>query len=581
MTIGRGAFGLACFCLLALAAIVGPAIAAAAECPNEEFRRGPSALLPECRAYELVSPPDKEGGYVIPTMPVRVSPDGNAAGFFSFASFAGNGGAPWDSSYVARRGAASWGTQGLDAPQFNSTGNLNGHPSPVSSLYFTKTLQASKVALLPGAIENGSNIYVQNNLTGQRELVAAREGDALFNEAGGGGGQGLYVGSSRDWSHLLLTSTSDLSGEVTDGPPHFYDFTGGRPHVVDILPNGKIAPAAHLPNFTVGYAHAMSEDGSRAFFMVGKNGVGPLYMREDNSRTVPISASQRSEDAGTVYPAEFIAASPNGSEVIFTVVQHLTEEEDGSIYRYDVDSGELTGLLPSAANLRKVLAVSEDGSYVYFASTSVLAEGATPPSGGSVNLYALHDGQIKWIGQTAASQPESLGPNQVQASPDGNHFAFASFSPMTEGDLPNPACTGSPVAGACMQVYAYEYASGKLTCVSCSDPNLGNSELGGLQVHEHPYGDRYPRAVLDNGTVFFDTPNHLLPRDVNGSDDVYAWRNGAHSLISTGTGSGEAGFAAATADGSSVFFRTAQSLVKQDVDTSPDLYVDRIGGGLA
>lgn len=584
MTIGSAAFGLACLCLFALAAIVGPATAAAAECPNEEFRRGPSALLPECRAYEMVSPPLKEGGYVHPNLSVRVSPDGSAAGFYSYTSFAGDLSSPWVAGYVARRGATDWGTQPLDPPQFNSTGNPLRKATTASSLYFTKTLQFSKVALLPGAIEGGSNVYVQNNLTGERELVAAREGDQLFNESGGGG-FGVYVDGSSDWSHLLLKSATALNGEVTDGAPHLYDFTDGKPHVIDVLPNGEIASAAHIDELHFPYAHAMSEDGSRAFFTVGEVGPGPLYMREHDARTVPISASQRSADAGTVYPAVFIAASADGSEVIFTSNQQLTEGPSGGLYRYDVESGGLTSLLPGNAGLRKVLAVSEDDSYVYFAASGVLAEGATTPALNAANLYALHDGQIKWIGQTAGSENEQGGPEEVLASPNGAHIAFASFSPMTADDLPSPACqphsghNGAPEL--CQQVYAYEFASGELICVSCADPNFGHSDLGGQEFHENGYGDRYPRAVLDNGTVFIDTPNRLLPRDVNGSLDIYAWRNGVDSLVSTGTGSGQTNFADATPDGSSVFFRTAQSLVKQDVDSSPDLYVARIDGGLA
>jgi hypothetical protein len=90
--------------------------------------------------------------------------------------------------------------------------------------------------------------------------------------------------------------------------------------------------------------------------------------------------------------------------------------------------------------------------------------------------------------------------------------------------------------------------------------------------------------------LFFDSADALVPQDTNGKEDVYEYeppgvgsctssaatfsaaQSGCIGLISSGTSSRESAFLDASETGGDVFFLTAASLVKQDVDTAFDVY---------
>jgi len=79
--------------VLSLAVMSGAAVAAGS-CPDEQARaeRG-SLALPDCRAYELVTPPDKNGavlGEGNGSLPLAVSADGKHAVTTSVQCFAGS-----------------------------------------------------------------------------------------------------------------------------------------------------------------------------------------------------------------------------------------------------------------------------------------------------------------------------------------------------------------------------------------------------------------------------------------------------------------------------------------------------------
>ncbi len=592
----RGVLALACACASLIAVtVLSTSPATAAECPNEQFRVGPAAALPECRAYEQISPVDKNGGSVNEKQTVYSEPSGNALIYSSTASFAGAPGSPTFNRYISRRNGPEWGTEAADAPQSNPHGFVIS-VTPGISAELDHTVQVSKLALAPGAIEGGSNVYLRDNLTGTRTLIAASEGNGLYGQFSSLGGS-AYVEATPDLSHIVLASSFALTPDALEGVPNIYDYTAGELHLVNHLPNGSVDPSgAHAGAYNLPGQHIISEDGSRIFFMLGGSSTNPgqLYMREDGVTTVPISASQRAENTGFVAEAQFAGASADGSAVYFTSEANLTEASEThssrTLYRYSVETGELTDLTadpgdPEGPRVQNVFGLSKDGSYVYFAAQAALAEGAEATTNMATNLYAWHNGQTRYIGRTTDGEPEFGGPVQKLVSPNGLHLAFAVYSPMTEADVPSPKCAVDPAEGnapeSCRDVYDYDYASGHLTCLSCNGPGEGNSVLGGQDFHETAAPGYYPRAVLNDGTVFFDTPNRLVPHDVNGVGDVYAWRDGELMLVSTGTSERPSNFADATPDASSIFFRTGQPLVGQDTDLSVDLYDARVDGGLA
>jgi len=107
-----------------------------------------------------------------------------------------------------------------------------------------------------------------------------------------------------------------------------------------------------------------------------------------------------------------------------------------------------------------------------------------------------------------------------------------------------------------------------------------------------------PRAVLDNGRVFFNAFDGLVPADSNGEWDVYQYEpvgvgncqassggasvvpsaGGCVSLISSGTAEEEAAFFDASVTGDDAFFWTPAQLSVLDEDHELDIYDGRVNG---
>jgi hypothetical protein len=540
-----------------------PAVAQAEQCPNEQLRREDnSTQLPECRAYELVSPPLKQGAAIYGMEAVLTAPSGERALYGSTGAFADAPGAPVINNYVASRGPSGWSSRAVEAPQANE-GVILGVPTQGVSEDLTGALQSSALVLTPGAVRGQGNIYVSNPTTGARTFVGTSGGRYAFREFGSDI-YSTYVGGSSDFSHVVFSYPFALLPGSVEGATNLYDWTGGALRLVNYLPDGTLATGVSTFG-RVGEGHSISSDGSEIFF----DAEGALYVREDDARTIPISVSRRADASSAPQEGTFVGASADGSTVYFTSYANLVEGPETitpKLYRYDLNTGQLTTPVSTSAEVEGVLRVSDDGSYVYFTALGALTPGATQAQFGSPNTYVWHEGQgIKLI---APGGPRLEG----QVSPNGLHFAFVTAQQLT-----------SFHCSACSLLYDYDYASGSIRCVSCNPTGAPPSAPVDFAPMREVVGsalDAYrSRSVLDDGKVFFDTQDSLLPQDTNGQYDVYEWQDGQLALLSGGTAGEGSFFSDASPDGANVFFKTGQALVGQDIDTATDVYDARVDGG--
>ena len=574
-------------------------------------------------AYELVSTPNKNGGNVAPYETVQVAPSGHAAMYASTSAFGGAEGGTAYSTYVARRTADGWTTRPQTPPMTNRD-DLFGKPVVAFSSDLTQAFSMSQRALAPGAIEGGGNLYLQDTSTGARRYVGGSADEQLIQSIGNASSsRTLYAGASADFRHVVFGTEYKLVPEAY-GPDevwqnrNVYEIADGAVRLASIRDDGSTAPHGVIAGRgRPGRSNAVSSDGRRIFFTAARpeDGSGTLYMREDGHSTVDIARSQRSGSTESAF-RDWGGASADGSTVYFQAFGPLTDEAapnppdaPGPIRLYRWRDGELTevvrGSVDSAAHM-SVMAVSDDGKYVYFLTPGPLSSTSlTTPhlyvwdeEGGVRLIAALQDLRTpgaQWGGLPPGS-PLETGPRDFSISPDGSKFAFHTYSGLVGNDTRNPGCTLYADAGGsgyCAASYTYDSVSNELTCVSC-DPSgskpTSHAVIVGVkfasvgassQLTLFPsYSEYKPTAVFDDGTVYFDSSDRLVPEDTDGRRDGYRWRSGELTLLSPGT-TADTVIADISADQRTVFLLTEDRLVGIDRDDSRDLYAVRAGGGFA
>ncbi len=617
-----------------------------------------AVALPDNRAWEMVSPPDKQGAPVEALTRegglILSSENGNALTYVVDNALGeevqGNRSPEWQ-QVLAARGSRGWSSEDIATPSTRVKGVYPG--SAPEYQFFTPELSTALVEpkelaggnaeppLAPGVKQ--ATMYLRDDATGTFLPLVTEANTAPGTKFGG---EIHFVSATPDLSHVVIYSSGALAG--AGSAPGLYEWAAGALHFVSVLPDGTPASPVELGFYHVA-AHAISSDGSRIIWTKKEESTaaGHLYLRDaTKDQTIKLDAAQ-----GVAEPskgsAQFQWASSDGSRVLFTDKQRLTpdstaepnkEPPSADLYECAIieEKGKLACSLKDltvdhnegehAAVQYFTLGASEDGSSVYLIAHGVLASNRNgndeTAQAGMNNLYELHYDGAQWATTFIATL--SLEDSQewegfhvgnsayltARVSPNGRYLAFMSSASLTGYDNvdANPEAKGARDE----EVFLYDSATASLRCVSCNPSGarpegvLDGEESGeglGLLVDRrevwlgHRLGGNIPgwtpqnltsalfqsRYLSDEGRLYFNSPDDLVPAATNHTEDVYEYEpsgvgscqsatGGCVSLISGGSSDRESTFIEATPDGSNVFFLTDAQLLPQDTDTAYDIY---------
>jgi hypothetical protein len=608
------------------------------DCPNSHVRQLTNAnYLPDCRAYELVSP--EEAGNV------SLFPGGVTVNL-------GTGFFQGDPEFtVAPPNAFGMATSPARFGFYGGEGSITGlhPPNDLADRYVSTRTNTGWVTTYPGRQGDETTLVVRPTCDlGMDTCLDYRPKEelALFGGDQPPGSRAPYVWDisgkslgrwptnlntvpdgekfvgdslpSPDFSHYFFSSRDQSfapGGTLgTPGSAYDNDVTNATMTVISKLPSGDPIPqepinAGDETNFIDLIASSL--DGSHILMSPPSEPVCPdyrycpptepvhLFMRVDGAVTYDVSQGKL---------VRYVGMTRSGDEVLFTSPdQLLPADEDGSVdmYMWSEDSGGLTiisqgngkgdtdGCNAGWTERCDVRPVNPDrplldntfasgNGDVYFYSPEQL-DSSNPGINNQRNLYVFRNGQPQYVSTFDAGTEV----DRMQVSPDDSHMAFLTRSRMTHYD--NQGWE---------EMYTWDPGTGAIQCTSCiptgEPPILSHVDpcfQCTTKTKDVDASESGP-FMTDDGRVAFSTTDALVPRDTNRTIDVYEFAGNRPQLISRGTGDRvkaggrlfypglNTGFEGFSTDGTDLYFSTFDTLVPQDRNGSFVKFYDaRTGGG--
>lgn len=588
-------------------------------CPNEHVRQQTgSNYLPDCRAYELVSPGNAGAVQLFPSSVTMELGEG-----YGLKDEVGYSVTPQNTGLATSPSRFAF---------FGGLGAIDGTDPPNSliDMYVTTRTNTGWTTTFPGLKGSDARVLARPQCSASMDKCIIRKAPNPF---GPGEGQtpenapflidvdGTYLGrwptnlgtvhegwvlygdgdASADFSHYAFSSRDKAyaPGGAEEAPGSVYDndIKARTVTVASLLPAGGNIPRDGGDEEEWMMVDAVSFDGSRILMSV-KSTTGPsnLYLRADGAVTYAVSRG---------LGARFVGMTSDGKKVVFASSHQLTPDDTDSstdIYVWHEELNGQTDVLVRASqgggagNSDECNAqftpqcdaqplnpdrgktqfgepgpddyIGSGSGAVYFFSPEQL-DPENPGIANQRNLYVWRDGIVKYV----ATLDPGTTVNRMQISPDGSKAAFITAARLTGYDNEGVR-----------QMYTFDADTGALACASCNPRGL--PPVGDV------LGSAGGRFMSDDGRAFFTSPDPLVPADTNNKHDVYEFVDGRPQLITNGTtdkdlyAGGEffpkqwTGLEHVSADGVDVYFSTFATLVAEDINGEfVKFYNARTNGG--
>jgi hypothetical protein len=483
--------------VVALAGVGGAfGSASASACANEQLRVGDhSTELPDCRSYEMVTPPFKNGDPLTATnegyaVAVNASGEAEAVGFSDIGGFGGaeNDNSVNGSTYVARRGSGGWASApaGFSGSRFQDGGTpgefemLDFSSDLRTGLFFAAPLSAPTPLFLGAYAQpvGGSAVEVGPLIEPAKAATFTAEDETKRPKLN-------YAGATSDLDHVFFylfngANTEERnwlwSADGTVANASLYEYGGhgsGEPELVGvrgghgshelisqcgaILGGSSLGVGGSAESQPADGYNAIAAGGARVFFTAVKAHPAS-HACSENAKHEPVGTGPLVNEVwARVPPPCKLPCEPTGLESV-----SISEPSEADCAACRTGHSKVTVTEKSAL----FQAANEAGTKVFFLSEQELLPGAAGDNLYEYDFNAPEGEKVSLVARNMPEAPEGIG-GVARVSENGEMVYLVSEAVLASNvDAKGEAAREGTVGEPAYNLYAFNTVSRRFVFVA-------------------------------------------------------------------------------------------------------------------